>query len=463
MRLQKINVSQTVLVLLGIGLTIFSSFGISNFPLGLSNPAILLFGGILLTVILLQPSFGIMLLLATTWLSTLFPFESGLTLNRAIGLLTLGGWFSGRLFPEKRRHIVFDHLDILFVLYFLVALISIQFNNWYPASLPRLYEILIGYIIFFLMRNTLDSQKKLRWALWTILLASLPVAVSVITGLSDPVVSTSRRLEGIQGVTLTGIFTSIAVLTSLYIAQSSKSRYRNILFLLIPVYGIAVLLSGSRTGLLILIWSFAYILFLSQSRAQKAKVILIILPLLIGSIVLVYAMAPNTIERMLDIPIADLFINEAEIVNVYDVSRRYYLIRAAWDMFTDYPIIGIGLGGYSEHFSLYSPFADIRSVSHNIFLTSLAEMGFIGILVLLCILGVFIIQMWRLRASATSSSDKQLLDFTLALLIGYNIIQAALHGNILNRQLFIVFGFAAVAMDLVQRNETPDEEKKIYA
>src|SRR5262249_25150566 len=71
-------------------------------------------------------------------------------------------------------------------------------------------------------------------------------------------------------------------------------------------------------------------------------------------------------------------------------DQRRYLIVGGLDMFRDHPLTGVGYGGFQR--SLVGTYAyDIKpgnrdTLSHNSFVTVLAEQGLVGFLTLLAIL-----------------------------------------------------------------------------
>lgn len=64
--------------------------------------------------------------------------------------------------------------------------------------------------------------------------------------------------------------------------------------------------------------------------------------------------------------------------------ERQYLVKAGWDMFLDHPLIGVGLGGFQT--MMFTTYPDLIrndiSLSHTALLTTAAELGSIGVLVL---------------------------------------------------------------------------------
>lgn len=74
-------------------------------------------------------------------------------------------------------------------------------------------------------------------------------------------------------------------------------------------------------------------------------------------------------------------------------AQREYLWRVAWAMFTDHPILGVGLGGFQEMFLtpqyiIYKtviPYVEGVTLSHTTLLTIAAELGLLGLVALVLI------------------------------------------------------------------------------
>ncbi len=454
------NFTGTALVLAGILLSIFAAWSLVSFPLSLYNPFAVMIAGLVLVGIVVQPTFGILLLLVINGLSTLFPASGGITLNRALGVLAIVGWLGSQISPLNRRPIVIDKVDILFGFYFFTAFLSSLVNGFYSTTQGYLIEIVIGYIIFFLIRNIIDTWAKLRWIFWVVVLATIPIAISVVSGLSDPAAATTRRfVGGLQRGNTTGFFNAIAIVITLYLAESSKSRLRFFYYVLIPLFVTAIFLSGNRSGFVLLVIALLLILGFSQTRYQILKYLLVLTPFLVSVVFIVYSFAPRAVERTLNIPIGDFFLKESEITDVRAVDYRVYYTRAAWKMFLDNSVLGLGVGGFSEHYSDYSGMKR-RPSAHNVFLNSLAEMGIFGGLVILMIYIVVIRDLWRARCVEIARNTRS-IDYMLVLFIGANIIEALLHGKYFSREMFIVFAWVLLAMSLShQEGTSPQLNKK---
>ncbi len=89
----------------------------------------------------------------------------------------------------------------------------------------------------------------------------------------------------------------------------------------------------------------------------------------------------------------------------FAVVERMAQIQAAWAMFTDHPLTGVGPGNYTRAYEgqagfahqpyLLHPWYDSRGHAHNYYLHSAAETGVIGLAAYLALLGAVVLQAYR--------------------------------------------------------------------
>ena len=133
----------------------------------------------------------------------------------------------------------------------------------------------------------------------------------------------------------------------------------------------ALAITLSRSGLLTLVIVVILMLILIPRKRMIQPVGLLGL---IGAVIL--ALRPTIWQRVLTFK--DGF-------SALDDMRKY-LVKVAWEMFKDHPIMGVGLGGFEKAFltqyiSLKTkiPDAEGATLSHTTLLTIAAELGLIGL------------------------------------------------------------------------------------
>src|SRR5260370_33652156 len=96
------------------------------------------------------------------------------------------------------------------------------------------------------------------------------------------------------------------------------------------------------------------------------------------------------------------------------VVRRYVLNGAAWRVFLDYPILGVGPGHFSDYYSIaycnrVGLIAQLKKYrGHNLYLETLAETGILGLASFLAIILPImhgLCHIWKKLRHATSASS----------------------------------------------------------
>ena len=177
-----------------------------------------------------------------------------------------------------------------------------------------------------------------------------------------------------------------------FITDPSRFR-RSIAMLALVIIGGAIIFTYSRATLLVLIFTIGLILF--ERRVDFYKVV-------IGAsivLALVYPILPTSFKaRMLTIVGLDATSAEQD-----DVSAQGRLSEAlvAMQMFTEYPILGIGYTQYEPNYQSYSAYIGLDTrleerQAHNLYLEIAAETGIVGI-------GAFVIMLFFIYRSAMES------------------------------------------------------------
>ena len=439
-------------------LAIFTAWSIAAIPLSRSHPVVMGAGAILLVVILLRPHYGALVMVATFWLSTLFPDEGGLTLNRMVGIITL----AGIVFPlittrAKKTKYGFKKLDYFIFGFLGIVLLSVVVNGAYPRTTGYVWELLMGYLLYWLILNTIDSRNRLETILWVIVACNVVVAISVVNTF---VTSGSRvglqRFGGLQQVNTIGMFGAVATLIVLWLFQQQgrggyRSRFGVLKYGLVVLFVGAMLLTGNRSGFVALLSSLFVIGLFASNRRGKISVFPAV-GLIIASAFVIASVAPATVDRVLNIPAGIL--SQATSAEELDILDRLQINQGAWRMFTANPVFGVGFGGFGYQLGKYVPQrVGSTSVAHNMFASTLAEMGILGFVMLLAIFGTFFFRMWKhiRSASALKGSESDAI-YVLALFVGVSV-NGLLHGVTIDKLMFIVFALGTIVVQFLENDK----------
>jgi O-antigen ligase len=140
-----------------------------------------------------------------------------------------------------------------------------------------------------------------------------------------------------------------------------------------------------------------------------------------AALALVYGLLPS------DILAANTQLYELKIAT--SDQRRIDLMREAWTDFEENPILGVGPGQLATWVKLHGV-EDVYSGmnAHNLVLNALGEMGLLGGLPLLLIVGLLLVRVWRNAWNLKTPLAAALcVSFTAVLL--HNMVEASFEGE----------------------------------
>lgn len=158
-----------------------------------------------------------------------------------------------------------------------------------------------------------------------------------------------------------------------HLVLGSRGRATTLLnFLAIPAIIVAIVLTGSRGGLITAALAFTVVPLTYAKLGPRVQVTVV--AVLAGIGLAAYWLAPafeenlpSGIERFADIP---------EQLQSGDLTGRGEIWRAGLEMFRDHPVRGVGAGGFSESIR---PYLGAGKTAHNAFLNVAAQMGAVGL------------------------------------------------------------------------------------
>jgi O-antigen ligase len=117
-------------------------------------------------------------------------------------------------------------------------------------------------------------------------------------------------------------------------------------------------------------------------------------------------------------------------------------------MFQEHPLFGVGFGRYAHTVNLFVV-PEWFKAAHNVFMSTLAETGIVGITILLSMYWYVIHNILVANKHAKSIQEKTAAIYVLAIVFGFNIINAIFHGSHISRMMFFVFALGVIVKRLV--------------
>ncbi|MBV8146485.1 MAG: O-antigen ligase family protein [Gammaproteobacteria bacterium] len=244
---------------------------------------------------------------------------------------------------------------------------------------PALIELLKALVIFFVVMNVLRTPQQLRSyiLLFLVAFAVYPgrgAILNYITGnlyfgrtIWNGIYSNPNDLAAITLLVL-GLALSIATV------KTQNRRVRQAAIAFVPMTVLIILLTQSRGTFLGLLVGFGpTILSRVRKRPTVAGPVLVVVVL---AAVLVPATAWHRFEDITKVTSSET-IGEADKYG--SAQQRFEILKNAWHIVEDHPLLGVGIGCYNEANAIYSPSLGKRD-AHNTYVLLAAEMGFPGLL-----------------------------------------------------------------------------------
>jgi O-antigen ligase len=208
-----------------------------------------------------------------------------------------------------------------------------------------------------------------------------------------------------------GFATGISLIMALALYLNSRSRLTGLIFLLGGfVCLVLLLLSGSRQSLASGVLVASIFCYWGLRKGRKTWAPITFLSGIIGiTIVLVFVTLPGIIEKGTSRTISGAFESS--------ISTRYNLWSKGWRLFVDSPLYGTGF--------------QFESISHNIFISLLAEQGLVGVIFLIGFL-VFLMKQFGGIWSGEGENRIALWRMAFACIVLFALIHGQFSGNILS-------------------------------
>jgi O-antigen ligase len=337
--------------------------------------------------------------------------DSAFSLTRVVGLALFGGWIL-HLLVERRRVRVTRGAWWL-VAYVGFACLSIAWATDPSATLRALATLIQLLLLMIMAASVLREPGDVRRVVDVMLVSTVAVALIVLWNFPMGTHRASFELFGRSVnpnfVAAILVFPAVAAV-GIGATRSPWGWWR--LACVVPI-GLALFLTGSRGG------GIAFVGGLVLIAALRRRVGVGVVMIGVGLVALLPVVVPEvTADRML-----------ARYSNAEQdrLSGRMDIWRVAIAMAGDRPLEGAAFGAFSDTFYRYMLTSDVdprfarahsrgNRAAHNIYLKALAELGMIGLGLLVASLGAHARGLWRARAAALRRRDEERSRLVLALL-----------------------------------------------
>ncbi|MCI0395011.1 MAG: O-antigen ligase family protein [Chloroflexi bacterium] len=405
------------------------------------------------------------------------------TVGGALPLALLGIPLITYLVFRRQKLIYHAQLVVLIAFYLLAQILGALFTDYNAEAFQSVIEIILeGIILYFLVINAIRTPATLRRAIWALLLAGLILGgvpiFQQITGTFD------NNYAGFGQLSDTGFGTGeeniFGEVRQFRLAGSigEKNRYAQIMLMLIPlglyrfwgerpawlrwlallctmVIGVGFVLAFSRGG------AVSFVLIVVAMIVLRLVTVRQVALVALGTTVVLFAI-PQYTARLASLQSIRAWISpeSADLEEEPDgaIEGRTAEMLAAFYVFVDHPLVGVGPGVFPYYSKRYADRLDITSIegrreAHSLYLDVAADNGLLGFVAFMGILVVTLRDLWRTRKRWLEERPElaNMATSCLLAILAYLATGIFLHLSYLRYfWLIIALGSAAI---LVARNE----------
>ncbi|NIX58873.1 MAG: hypothetical protein GWN14_23860 [candidate division Zixibacteria bacterium] len=359
----------------------------------------------------------------------------------AIFTIILLGWLKYWL-AEKPIRFPNKYIMVPILIFFGWSAITIFFSPFPFSAMFEFIKMLAFLAIFILVYNVIDSQTDLKKFLYFLFVISIPIYIAAYYQFFA---LGYLRVWGILGNPNTlGVF-SVATTASALVLRELKvnsENKRTIVYVWIFLSISALILSGSRASI------FSLIVFVAVYLYLRRKHVILLSLIIVGLIGIYYIFHSHA-----------LFMDFARVTRILGgLSGRTIIWETSLELIKDYPLFGVGPGNVSNLLYSYAqathPIVTIdlrsameRGMIHNGYLQRLAEIGIVGLSIVLWIIWRFMKMLYsRVRTNSSQSLGKISI-VVLALFIGrlgHSLFESSLDIGPYTVELSVLLIYAAI-------------------
>lgn len=432
-------------------LALVLAVGIAALPVPFAAAAVL--GPIALVLLLVRPEVGLLFLAFSVPYGSLKEGSTGgfdLAFTEPLVVLVAAIWL---IRGVRERRIVVDSAPLYLPLFLFLGLIAYSLTTAPSLALSakeliKWVALLVAYVF---VVNNVRSRRVLALLIALLFLAAISEALlglfqfvmkvgpkGFITGSFLRAYGTFGQpnpYAGYLAIVVAPAFGlalfSLRLLGRTRPTLSSAQKWLLLLaWVTLGLGGAAIYASLSRGAWLGLAASVGVITALSSRRALWIMVALLVILAIFLSMGLLQLLPAQITDRILD---ATKYFGVFDATKVkltfenWPIVERMAMWQAAWNMFQDNPIFGVGIGNYAVAYPDYRLplWKEPKGHAHNIYLNMLAEMGIIGLIAYLALMATFFVHGVRVLRRLSRSSELQFERYLVIGLLGSLVVLTA--------------------------------------
>jgi len=413
---------------------------------------ILLFSVLIISAIFKKPKYGLYALIIISPLNELqrIPGLPFLNAAKIIGLLLIISWLMYVFIIKKGRYnFIWTGLEIPFAVFLFVLLLKISSAVDIESAISTYISLFSFAVILVVVVNIARNKKLINNQIS--LLVFMAALVSLLAIVQFMTKSTIFDWAFGGGLRRGGATVQRAV------GAAENPNLGAFLHVLVFPFGVCLLLSEKKRIKKIIIGVSTFLILtgcivtMSRSAYLAIAIQIIIMAVFLWKkifrfryifafLLFVFIFSSVFPEEILIKERVDSIIN-------LEAGRRFEIFRGFFDMFIDYPLLGVGLGNFRYYISDYIGF---QIAPHNNLISVAGQAGFFGLLAFLWLSVAPILILLRQIKLDDFGNDRILLIGFFASIIGYQI-NGLFHTSYVWNLYWIVLGLAMATVSIMCR------------
>jgi O-antigen ligase len=414
-----------------------------NPPVALGLTIGLVFLGIAMTNL----TAGICLFAVGTFLDSVLPADAQGTLSvpKLLGLALILSWLATVTTSDReRRERIFSHPGFLYVLIALVAWTALS-ASWAEnpgAAISAATRYLPNAFLFLILFAGVRTRDQLLWVVGAMVVGA---SIAAIYGIAFPSPDDPGRVGlGNANGAASFLVEGATLAAALAITARDRPALRWASAIVVPLCIIGVFLTLSRGGLVSLAASL--IAAVLVAHRHRTAVLTAGLCAVLAAVVYFGAFASTEARQ--------------RVLETKGGTGRTDIWKVGWRMVEAHPVVGVGAGNFptsSIHY-LLAPGSILRDdfivdnpkVAHNTYLNVLAELGIVGLVLFLSVIGFSFYCAGKAIRAASQAGDRQLEVLSRAMIVVLvGILAADFFGSReYDKQLWLVLALCPVLLEI---------------
>ncbi|MEA2232308.1 MAG: hypothetical protein QOD83_2124 [Solirubrobacteraceae bacterium] len=419
-----------------------------------SSPALgllVVLGAAFALLMLADLTAGLLLFVGVSFLEALPPLVPAATV-KATGLLLVLSWLA--TLAVRRRGVpslvaARPALVALLALFLFWAGSSLLWARESAAVYTDLTRFLPLFALFLIMHAAVRTRRHVITLVLVVIGGAIVAAIAGILVPPPPDADAAGRLAGAEANALAPVLVAGAVLAAAFAGMTQRAIAVRLAAVAVSGFCIVgVVLTGSRGGLIGL--AVALLVGLAfAGRARRARVVPVVAIAIALTVLYVIALAPPDLR--------------ARITETGDGSGRSDIWRVGAEIVKANPVLGVGAGNYEARSPEYVLQAGLIRRSdlivdrplgpHNIYLQVLSELGVVGLLLFLGIIGSALTTAAMAAQAFARQHDEQMELVARALFVTLcGMLTAGFFGSwLFHKQLWILMAMGPAMLTLAHQ------------